>query len=53
MALTKIENNIGPKELQKIGDGDILVWRMGGVMREYRKRVQTGKFLLLIIVSDI
>ena len=53
MALTEIENNIGFKELQKIGDGDILVWRMGGVMREYRKRVQTGKFLLLIMVSDI
>jgi len=43
MALTKIRNNIGYKELQKIGDGDILAWRMGGVMREYRKRVHTGE----------
>jgi hypothetical protein len=39
MALTKIRNNIGFKWLQKIGDGDIIVWRMGGGMREYRKRV--------------
>ena len=27
----------------KIGDGDILVLRMGGVMRENRKVVQTGE----------
>jgi hypothetical protein len=43
IALTKIGNNIGFKWLQKIGDGDIIVWRMGGGMREYRKRVQTGE----------
>ena len=43
MALIKIGNNIGFKELQKIGDGDILVWRIGSSMREYRKRVQRGE----------
>jgi len=43
MALTEIGNNIGFEWLQKIGDSDILVWRMGGGMREYRKRVQTGE----------
>jgi len=53
--LTKIGNNIGFKELQKIGDDDILAWRMGGVMREYRESVQTGEDslnLFLIMVSD-
>jgi hypothetical protein len=43
IALTEIGNNIGFKWLQKIGDGDVLAWRMGGGMREYRKRVQTGE----------
>ena len=28
---------------KKIGDGDVLAWRMGGGMREYRKRVQRGE----------
>ena len=27
----------------KIGDGDILIGRIGSIIREYRKRVQTGK----------
>ena len=39
IALTRIRKNIGFKWLQKIGDSDILVWRMGGVMRENRKVV--------------
>ena len=39
MTLTEIGNDIGFEWLQKIGDGDILAGRMGGVMREYRKRV--------------
>ena len=43
MALIRIGKNIGFKWLQKIGNGDILVWRMGGVMRENRKVVQTGE----------
>ena len=43
MALTAIGKNIGFEWLQKIGDGDVLVWRMGGVMRGYRKVVQTGE----------
>jgi hypothetical protein len=43
MALTVIGKNIGFKWLQKIGDGDVLVWRMGGVMRGYRKVVQMGE----------
>jgi hypothetical protein len=43
IALTVIGKNIGFKWLQKIGDGDILVWRMGGVMRGYRKVVQMGE----------
>ena len=57
VALTEMGNNIGFKELQKIGDVDILVWRMGGIMREYRKRVSNrwgfSKFLKLIMVSNI
>ena len=43
IALTGIGKNIGFEWLQKIGDGDILVLRMGGVIRENRKVVQTGK----------
>ena len=43
IALTGIEKNIGFEWLQKIGDGDILVLRMGGVMLENRKVVQTGE----------
>ena len=53
IALTKIGNNIGFKELQKIGDSDILAWSIGSIIREYRERVQTGKFLFLIMVSNI
>ena len=43
MALTEIGKNIGFKWLQKIGNSDILVWRMGGVMRKDRKVVKTGE----------
>ena len=39
IVLTGIGKNIGFEWLQKIGDGDILVLRMGGVMRENRKVV--------------
>jgi len=43
IALTKIGNNIGFKWLQKIGNGDMLAWGIGGGIHEYRKSVQTGK----------